>query len=116
MDSVADSSTRAIARAVEMSSFGQRMMWSSVSSCLVVQWGHRPSMELSLADRLFLVGVQLCWNFVILVCRYWGMRLMVRPIAVHEIASKVLSFQSGCFSSTRLRSEPCDAVKRINFE
>lgn len=73
-------------------------------------------MELSLAARLFLVGVQLCWSFVMRVCRNWGMRLIVRPIAVHDIESKVVSFHSGCFSSIRLRSGPCDAVKRINFE
>ena len=116
LERVVDKSTIAISRADEISSFGHRMMCSSVSSCRVLQCGHRLLIELSHADRFFLVGVNLCCSFVIRVWRCCGMRLMVRPIAVQDIASNIVSFHSVFFSSIRLRSCPCAAVKRMNLE
>ena len=115
-ENVVAKSTMDISRADEIASFGQRMMCSLVSSWRVLQCGHLLSMALSHADRFFLVGVHLCWSFVARVWRCCGMRLMVRPMAIHDIESKVMLFHLGCFSRIRLRSGPCDAVNWMNLE
>lgn len=77
--------TRAMSRAVVMFSCEHRITCSSVSSRRRLQFLHLLSIALLYFDSSLCVGVHLCCNLVILVCRYCGSLLVVRPIAFHAI-------------------------------
>ena len=110
-DSVTVRLTRAISVALAMSVFGHLMMWSSVLYCHVLQFGHLPLIELSLFCIRLSVGIQLCCSFVLRAGLCCGSLLFALQIAVHARESKVLLFQSGCFSRILFWSGPLEAWK-----